>query len=125
MIKKLLLTATVSLLCMSSYGQDTLTYNRQNLAPMGKVALTKIYIQQMDHLFATVVSLPLSNAKGNVPDNRYVQGLWKNINKSTYVSSKGLRENAGDLLPYADKDRLIDSILFMQDMLNSMDKMRK
>jgi hypothetical protein len=125
-MKKLLFTIAVSLFCVSSYAQqDSLTYNRLNLASMGKVALTKIYIQQMDHLFATVVTVPLANTKGNVPDNKYVQGLWKRINKSTYVSSKGLRENADDLLPYADKDRLIDSILYMQDVLNTMDKMRK
>lgn len=126
-MKRILLTSIIVLSCMCSYAQqaDSLVYTRENLANMGKVSLSRIYVQHVNSILIEMNSLPLGNTSGNVPDNRYVRKLWKRINHSSYVVSSTLRENCDDLFPYSDKSKLVDSILYLQSVLLEMGKMSR
>jgi hypothetical protein len=120
-----LLTITMILVCGMSYGQsDTAGYNRSQLETMGKMSLSKIYLNQLEQFIVIMPGMPMGSTSANVPDNRYTRNRWKAINRSNYWCIKKLKENCVDLLPYSDKSELVNSILFMQHVLKGYDQIK-
>jgi hypothetical protein len=114
-------------LCMASmaYGQtDTVYVNRvAELNKMGKLSLTKTYVNLVEALMIVAPNIAFANSSQDVPSNRYTRKRWKNINGSSYHHLKNVRENYGDILPFADKQDLIKGILYLEKVLDEMSQM--
>lgn len=110
-MKHLLILIT---LCISTcaYSQDTLTV--ENLTPKNKIQLTEIYLGQVVNLFNELPKTPLHNE--DVPSNKYLRKQWNALNSSTDKNNKVLLERFKSIIPYADKDQLINAILFLQEI---------
>ncbi len=113
-------TLIAIMVCMSSYafGQtqaDSLKARELELEKMGKLSLTRTYIEIVASSITTLPNMPFVNSLENVPSNGFTKQRWKKINKSSYRHIKVLRKQYKDLLPYADKKDIIKAILFMED----------
>lgn len=104
-----------------SYSQEVKTdsvklYTLEDLAPKGKLSLTKIYLDQVALLSSILPNTAFSQIN-DIPDNSFTRDKWKHINKSSYRRSKVITETYKDLIPYADKRDIIDSIMYLQEVI--------
>ena len=107
-------------------------HNQAELDKMGKLELTKLYIERVRVLTETLPYLALSRdpagAKLNdlgIPETKTnVDDLEKEV-KSTVVYVGGIEHTLTDVIPYADKGNIIWSILFMEEVLNDINKAAK
>jgi hypothetical protein len=111
-------TLIALLVCLGSNAMaqspDSLQMRESELMKMGKISLTKIYMQLVGLEITTTPSMPFVNSLENVPSNSFTKARWKRINKSNYRHMKILNQNYKDLLPYADKADLVKSILYLE-----------
>lgn len=109
------------MVCMGSYafGQtqaDSLKAREIELEKMGKLSLTRIYIEAVASSIITLPNMPFVNSLENVPSNSFTKRRWKSINRSSYRHIKVMRKHYKDLMPYADKKELVKAILFLEDL---------
>jgi hypothetical protein len=104
-------------------------HNQAELEKMGKLELTKLYIERVTVLSETLPYLALSRdpAGANLSDlgipetKTNVTDLEKEV-KSTTVYVGGIDHTLTDVIPYADKGNIIWSILFMEETLNKIER---
>jgi hypothetical protein len=100
---------------VSAIAQDTTAtskiISKEELSKMGKLTLTKVYLDEMQKLVVLCPNLAISQE--DVPDNFYLRKRWRKINKSAINNSKVAAENYRDIIPYSDKNKIIESILYM------------
>ena len=71
---------------------------------------------EITELLAYAPSAPLQ--EGDAPDNKYLQKELKKIEKSTVANAVVLKQNYKDIIPYADKQQIIEGILYLQGVNN-------
>ena len=104
-------------------------HNQAELEKMGKLELTKLYIERVTVLSETLPYLALSrNPAGanladlGIPETKTnVSDLEQEV-KSTTVYVGGIDHTLTDVIPYADKGNIIWSILFMEETLNKIQR---
>ena len=100
---------------VSAIAQDTTAtskiISKEELSKMGKLTLTKVYLDEVQKLVVLCPNLAISEE--DVPDNFYLRKRWRKINKSAINNSKVAAENYRDIIPYSDKNKIIESILYM------------
>jgi hypothetical protein len=100
---------------VSAIAQDTTAtskiISKEELSKMGKLTLTKVYLDEVQKLVVLCPNLAISQE--DVPDNFYLRKRWRKINKSAINNSKVAAENYRDIIPYSDKNKIIESILYM------------
>ena len=104
-------------------------HNQAELEKMGKLELTQLYIERVTVLSETLPYLALSRdpAGANLSDlgipetKTNIDDLETEV-KSTTVYVGGIDHTLTDVIPYADKDNIIWSILFMEDTLNKIER---
>jgi hypothetical protein len=130
-MKNLLITAVLVLSSYAGFSQtdsvvvdttakDTVVriHSLESLTPLTKVALTTIYLNQVANLSDLLGKTALR--EGDVPTNRYINGQWKSIDNAVLKHNKVTLEKYKSIIPYADKDEIINSILFLQEMTLQM-----
>lgn len=97
---------------------DTVLQNwtQEELQKMNKTQLTSIYLGEITELLSYGPSAPLQ--AGDAPDNKYLQKELKKIEKSTVDNAVVLKANYKDIIPYADKQQIINGILYLQGVNN-------
>lgn len=101
----------------------TKTHTRAELEAMGKLDLTKIYQERIAIITELVPYLALHSKPGatltemGIPKTKEnVAHLEKEVaNKTEYLSS--VNQTLTDVIPYADKENIIWSILFFEEMI--------
>lgn len=119
-MKKLLLVLMV-LAASSAFAQTPADTTLQNwtpeeLAKKTKIELTSIYMGEISEMLYYAPSMALN--LGDVPDNKYIAKQWKKIHNSTVNNAVKLKQAYKDIIPYADKQQIINSILYLQGVNN-------
>lgn len=128
-MKNLLITTALVLFSYVGYSQtDTVVtvtkdsvvrvHSLESLTPLKKVDLTTIYLNQVAALTELLGKTALKD--GDVPSNKYVNSQWKTIDKSVIKHNLTIIERYKSIIPYADRDEIINSILFLQEMILQM-----
>ena len=88
----------------------------EELSKKTKIELTSIYMGEITEMLNYAPSTALSI--GDVPDNKYIAKQWKKINNSTIENAVKLKQGYKDIIPYADKQQIINAILYLQGVNN-------
>ena len=91
-------------------------YTKEELSKMNKNELTSIYLSEIMELLAYGPESPLQ--PGDMPDNEHLAKELKKINKSVISNAVVLKQNYKDIIPYADKQQIIEGILYLQGVNN-------
>ena len=126
-MKKLLVLLMLSVASCASYAQtptDTnmvQNYTKEELSKMTKTQLTSIYLGEITEMLAYAAESPLQ--PGDMPDNEHLAKELKKINKSVLSNAVVLKQNYKDIIPYADKQQIIEGILYLQGVNNYLHMM--
>ena len=96
--------------------QDTVTV--EDLVTKNKIELTQIYINKVVVLLEKLPFTALNES--DIPTNKYLLGEFKDIEKSSQKNVAVVIEKYKSIIPYADKDQLIDAIMFLQEVILQM-----
>jgi len=118
---KKLLVVLVMFVASSAFAQtptDTtvVNYTKEELSKMTKTQLTSIYLGEITEMLAYAAESPLQ--PGDMPDNEHLAKELKKINKSVLSNAVVLKQNYKDIIPYADKQQIIEGILYLQGVNN-------
>jgi len=125
-MKKLLVLLMVSV-ASCAYAQTPAdsnvvqNYTKEELSKMTKNELTSIYLGEIMELLAYAPESPLQ--PGDMPDNEHLAKELKKINKSVLSNAVVLKQNYKDIIPYADKQQIIEGILYLQGVNNYLHMM--
>lgn len=97
---------------VNSQAQDTLKL--EDLTSKNKLELTEIYLERVVFLVDKIAITAVNES--DIPCNSYVIKQFKDINKSSQNNIKVILDKYKSIIPYADKDQLIDSIMFLQEI---------
>lgn len=119
-MRKLLVIIMMSVAC-SAYAQtpgDTTVQNwtREELQKKTKNELTSIYIGEIVELFSYGPFTALQ--PGDMPENKYLEQKLLKLNKSEVKNAVVMKQNFKDIIPYADKVKIIESIMYFQTINN-------
>jgi hypothetical protein len=120
-MKHLLLTAALFMTCLAAQAQTDTTkqYQVEHLKTLDKQNLTGIYLSQVTNLLKFMPKTALNN--NDVPSNKFTEKHWDTINKSVDKTNKVYMEMYKDIIPYADKENLIDAIMWLQEVTLQME----
>ena len=93
--------------------QDTII-KLEDLTAKNKIELTQLYLEQVVFLVDKIASTALNEK--DIPSNPYLTKQFKEINKSSQSNIQIILNKYKSIIPYANKDELIDSILFLQEI---------
>jgi len=96
--------------------QDTVKV--EDLVTKNKIELTQIYINKVVVLLEKLPFTALNES--DIPTNKYLLGEFKDIEKSSQKNVAVVIEKYKSIIPYADKDQLIDAIMFLQEVILQM-----
>ena len=118
---KQLLVLLMMFVASSAFAQSPADSTLQNwtseeLAKKTKIELTSIYMGEITEMLNFAPSTALS--LGDVPDNKYIAKQWKKINNSTIKNAVKLKQGYKDIIPYADKQQIIEAVLYLQGVNN-------
>jgi len=94
-------------------------HNANDLSKLKKVDLTKIYLDQLTKMVYTLGKTSIK--EGDVPGNKYTDNHWNAINKSSDKYNAVILKMYTDIIPYSDREDIIESILFFQEIISRMD----
>ena len=103
-------------------------YTKEELDKLGKIELTKIYMERISVITELVPYLALHTKPGatlaemGIPETAENKDhLEKEVkNKDEYLQS--VKTTLDDIIPYADKQNIIWSILFLEEMIGRVEK---
>lgn len=118
-MKKILIS--LMLLSGIANAQDSL-YTKEQLMATGKLSLTTIYLNQCNQL---VTLLPRAvfteyNFKNDIPTNKFVVKRRENVVDVTKSFNAYYTENYQDIIPYADKNELVNGIIYLQSIIQKL-----
>jgi hypothetical protein len=85
--------------------------NRIHLQSKGKVELAKLYMLQIEILMHNCYLMPLFDTLPNIPATRKTDRAFNNMIRSTGYHMDEIYRNMSDMLPYADKNQLVEAII--------------
>lgn len=102
-------------------------YTKEELEQLGKIELTKIYMERISVVTELVPYLALHTKPGaslsemGIPEtSENKDHLEKEVkNKGEYL--KSVKTTLDDIVPYADKGNIIWSILFLEEMIKRIE----
>ena len=103
-------------------------YTVGDLDKLGKLELTKIYVGQVQKLNLLIPYVPF-NQKGEtvslsgmgIPSTKDNNGYIKALDASGSSHNETLDETMNNILPYADKEDIVRTILFIQDVIERIE----
>ena len=104
------------------------TYTKEELSTMGKLELTKIYMERIAIITELSPYLALHTQPGaslkdmGIPETKEnKEHLEKEVkNKDAYLES--VKTTLDDIIPYADKQNIVWGILFFEEMIQRIEK---
>ncbi|MCZ2357518.1 MAG: hypothetical protein LC115_12660 [Bacteroidia bacterium] len=134
---KNLIVCCFLLLGLASYAQEstgisgastsTVSYAIGDLEKMDKMELTKIYISKLSRLNNIIIYVPFLKLEPKnpsdikIPTTKSNESDMKKLASSLKDHNATLEDALGGLTPYADKKQIIDSILFLQNVINKIE----
>lgn len=110
---KHILTTLLLFICVHVQAQDTII-KVEDLTPKNKIELTQIYLEEVVFLVDKIAGTALN--QNDIPTNTFLTKQFKDIHKSSQSNIQIILDKYKSIIPYADKDQLIDSIMFLQEI---------
>lgn len=111
------------MLLVSGYAQsqDSL-YTKEQLMSTGKLSLTTIYLNEVSQIVSLMPSAIFSdyNIKNDVPSNKYVNSRREKVAKEMDDFNEVFIDRYKDIVPYADKQDLVNGILYLQGVIGKL-----
>ena len=111
------------MLLVSGYAQsqDSL-YTKEQLMSTGKLSLTTIYLNEVSQIVSLMPSAIFSdyNIKNDVPSNKYVNSRREKVAKEMDDFNEVFMDRYKDIVPYADKQDLVNGILYLQGVIGKL-----
>jgi hypothetical protein len=118
-MKKPLMIVLLAFGMNASAQQDTQSYEQ-----MSKMQLTKIYLEQVQKLAlaAPYSSFTMSDTTGviDMPTSKYLKNKRDAVTKITANFNKTINVELYEVIPYADKQQIIEAILFLENINSVM-----
>lgn len=103
-------------------------YTVGDLDKLGKLELTKIYVEQVNKLGMLLPFVPF-NQKGDavslsgmgIPNSKDNNDYIKVLDASSGDHSERMQQTLENIIPYADKTDIINSILFLQGVIERIE----
>lgn len=86
------------------------------LATMTKVQLSQVYLQEVQRVTAKMGTVCFKDMPGSVPDTQYTRVRYKSVNKSITKHNEKLMKQYIDIIPYADKQEILNAIIYLQSL---------
>ncbi len=105
----------------------TINYAIGDLEKMNKLELTQIYIAKLKRLNNIIVYLPFAKLEPQTPNDlkipatTYNEKAMNNLQKSLTSYNSVVEGSLTTINPYADKRYIIESIIFVQDIINKIE----
>lgn len=99
--------------------------NRVNLEAKGKVELTNLYMLQIETLMHNCYLMPLFDTLPNIPTTKKIDRAFSNMIIYTNLHIDELYNNMTVILPYADKDHLVEAIIQMSIINETINQFQK
>ena len=112
---------------VSGASTSTVNYAIGDLEKMDKMELTKIYISKLSRLNNIIIYVPFLKLEPKIPSDIKIpttkanESDMKKLASSLKDHNAALEDALGGLTPYADKKQIIDSILFLQNVINKIE----
>ena len=138
MKKLLLLLPALLLFSLYSFGQppkavsfdsNNSHYTLGQLDELGKLELTTIYVEMVQKL-NLLLPYTAFNQKGEasalssmgIPNTKDNNGAIKQLDASGVSNNVVISETMASILPYADKENIVKGILFIQGVLENLER---
>ncbi len=105
-------------------------HNRHDLDKLNKSSLKSLYIRRVLSIYEVLPFLPLNAIQGATVDELGVPETKKNVKmlekdlKAKVKYTQKLEEHLYEYLGYAERGYLIDGIMFMEDLMGHIDRMK-
>lgn len=135
-MRKLVLFIAVLLVTINVSAQD---YKRAALKTMGKTTLTEIYLNNVSRLCVNLPYAPFTlygrdscdheatciNLRMDIPHSEYFNSKRITTTNQSIQYGDVIRMHFYEILPYADKNDLIEAILYLQKVNNDIKPQKK
>jgi hypothetical protein len=127
-MKKTIIAALLLIATTASAQTDDPVWNyenRVNLQSKGKVELANLYMLEIENLMHNCYLMPLFDTLPNIPTTKKNNKAFSNMIISTSLHIDEIYENMSTILPYADKDHLVEAIIQMSIINSTVTKFQK
>jgi hypothetical protein len=112
------------MIVLLAFGMKASAQQEQSYAQMSKMQLTKIYLEQVQKLAlaAPYSSFTMSDTTGviDMPTSKYLKNKRDAVTKTTANFNKTINVELYEVIPYADKQQIIEAILFLENINSVM-----
>lgn len=125
-MKKVLLTIAGMFLTLNIFAQtdstsvqtDTVVtvVDAVNYDTLNKVQLSEIYLSELSRILNTLPNTAFVNVEENVPNTKYISKKFQKTKSKCRDYTNSLLIEYRELLPYSDKNDLINSIIFFKTL---------
>lgn len=106
------------MIVLLAFGMKASAQQEQSYAQMSKMQLTKIYLEQVQKLAlaAPYASFTMCDTTGviDMPTSKYLKNKRDAVTKVTADFNKTINVELYEVIPYADKQQIIEAILFLE-----------
>lgn len=99
--------------------------NRVNLQAKGKVELANLYMMEVEILMHNCYLMPLFDTLPNIPTTRKNDRAFSNMIVYTSLHVEDIHKNIITILPYADKNHLVEAIIQMSIINNTINQFQQ
>ena len=108
------------IIVLLAFGMKASAQQEQSYEQMSKMQLTKIYLEQVQQLALAVPysSFTMSDTTGviDMPTSKYLKNKRDAVTKVTANFNKTINVELYEVIPYADKEQIIQAIEFLENI---------
>jgi len=90
--------------------------NASELALMRKVDLADVYLKEVQRVSKKLALIAFDTVPANVPTTKYTSAKFKKVNGKIESYNKTLIDQFMEIIPYADKKEIINSIIYLRGL---------
>lgn len=109
------LTILLTMFCFNATAQEVLS-DSVELGMKTKIQLTEIYLQEVQRVTTLLKTDAFVSMNDDVPSNKYTIGKNKKVENSVKKYNEVMAKEYRDLIPYADKVNIIQSIMYLREV---------
>jgi hypothetical protein len=106
----------LTLMLMLLAGTAMAQQDSVNLAGMTKVQLAKVYLQEVQRVTRETALVAFDSVAADVPATKYTSKKFEAVAKKVASYNETLMEQFMEIIPYADKKELLESILYLKQL---------
>lgn len=92
------------------------TSDEISLLQLNKVELSKIYLSEVNRVIKKLPHTAFDSTLVDVPSTKYTQKKFEEVSKITAKSNEILLEEYAEIVPYADKQKIVKAIIYLRTL---------